>query len=840
MNRERRGIGAVPLGALLLTIATASVQAWGASLYPQPGVYTAENAFGLANGDFNEDGIVDLVVGHRDGNTVAVLIGRGDGTFLPPASYPPTSDWSPIAVAVGDFNDDGHDDVAYGLECAGIGLRYGNGDGTFGPETPHGDPEVANQFIAVADFDGDERDDLIASGHSSFGCSSGVDPAVLLNNGDGSFTRFDISGGGYYLAVGDFDGDGLDDWATMGVSVYLSNGDGTFDLDGSFPGVDDPTGIAVGDLNADTILDLVVVGETDDLSVLIGNGDGSFQPAQAYSVGPANPVIDPRPVVISDLDGDGLGDVVVSRWFPDSTTYDNLWVLYGVGGGLLGLPVATDNLWAASGGMVVADFDDDGIPDVARTSWAYFGVTLLLGRGDGSFRRAHVTYPVGEGIRGVRTADLNADGRLDVVLANFDGNDVSVLLGNAAGTFAPEARFCLFDTPTCTGSGTTSVEIGEFTGDAHLDILATHQFSESVVVLEGDGAGGFTIGPQSSTASPSSPAAAAVGDFNQDGKLDAAVVGGSNRVSVLLGAGDGSFFMLPFPGPAVGTGPLDVKAGLIDDDAILDLAVLNGLSGSVSILLGLGNGTFGGALTVVTGADTKAMDLGDVNGDSISDMVVARDNAPDQEIRVYTGFGDGTFALAQTLTTFDWSGLNDVIVEDLDGDSLRDIAVLHGSLTSIFLGHGDGTFDGERQFIGFGTRVAAGDFDLDARLDLVRAGDQAMLLMLNQGGPSQLVFAADGQTLVWPATTGALSYDVYRGTGGALVDVDDDGLPDAGYGVCMTGLDPDARDTFFVDPEAPSTGAGFYYLMSVIDAGGDQGIGSTSAGLTRLPAEPCP
>ncbi len=99
---------------------------------------------------------------------------------------------------------------------------------------------------------------------------------------------------------------------------------------------------------------------------------------------------------------------------------------------------------------------------------------------------------------------------------------------------------------------------------------------------------------------------------------------------------------------------------------------------------------------------------------------------------------------------------------------------------------------------------------------------------------------ADGETLAWPAVTGALSYDVYRGTVGSLDDVDGDGLPDGDYGVCLTGLDDDARDTFFVDPQLPSAGAGFFYLMSVIDAGEENGIGSTSAGLPRTPAVPCP
>ncbi len=116
----------------------------------------------------------------------------------------------------------------------------------------------------------------------------------------------------------------------------------------------------------------------------------------------------------------------------------------------------------------------------------------------------------------------------------------------------------------------------------------------------------------------------------------------------------------------------------------------------------------------------------------------------------------------------------------------------------------------------------------------------AITVLLNQSGPSAFTFLPDRVTLVWPAVTGALSYDIYRGYVSSLVDVDDDGLPDTGYGVCMTALDDDSRDTFFVDPDLPAAGTGFFYLMSVIDAQGDNGIGATSSGLARVPQVPCP
>ena len=104
-----------------------------------------------------------------------------------------------------------------------------------------------------------------------------------------------------------------------------------------------------------------------------------------------------------------------------------------------------------------------------------------------------------------------------------------------------------------------------------------------------------------------------------------------------------------------------------------------------------------------------------------------------------------------------------------------------------------------------------------------------------------IILTNDFADMIYLAVTGALSYEIYRGVLSALVDGNDDGLPDSGYGSCMTALDDDARDTFFVDPEIPlAGGAAFFYLMSVVDALGDNGLGTTSTGLTRVPQVPCP
>jgi hypothetical protein len=175
----------------------------------------------------------------------------------------------------------------------------------------------------------------------------------------------------------------------------------------------------------------------------------------------------------------------------------------------------------------------------------------------------------------------------------------------------------------------------------------------------------------------------------------------------------------------------------------------------------------------------------------------------------------------------------------VDGDGILDLAGALG--LTVLLGNGDGTFGGASSYATGGRTQAPGDFDLDGRIDMVGDADNEVRIALNQTGPKALGFLADGTTLVWPSVLGAQHYDVYRGDLSALVDSDDDGLPDDGYGVCISGLDDDTRDTFFVDAQVPTpAGAGFFYLRSSIDAQGDSGLGANSAGELRPNANPCP
>ena len=374
--------------------------------------------FYVAVGDFNGDGIPDLVVADYsddfDGG-VSTLLGNGDGTFQAPTSLVLGS--SVYSVVVADFNGDGHLDLAV-TGGFGLNILLGKGDGTFQVAGNYVAGDLASSGVAVGDFNGDGIPDLaVASSYPST-------VSILLGNGDGSFLNgqtYAVGANPMFVAVGDFNRDGNFDLAVANsdgtVSILLGNGTGSFQAAQNYAVGGVLWSIAVGDLNEDGIPDLVVAdyggdGENAGMSILLGNGDGTFQIAQSYTIG-----FTPSFVVLGDFNADGhlgiaivLGSIVLIQLGNGDSTFQAP-VLYATG----------------SGGTAVAigDFNGDGIPDLAVADAGDNTVSILIGKGDGSFQAARC-YPyesstvavTGFSGHGIAVADFNGDGIPDLAVAN--------------------------------------------------------------------------------------------------------------------------------------------------------------------------------------------------------------------------------------------------------------------------------------------------------------------------------------------------------------------------------------------------------------------------------------
>ena len=357
-------LGTAPLGASTLSQALVGP----ISYVIGPG----DTAPAVAVGDFNGDGKLDLALTGYNSNTpnIVIVLGNGDGTFQSPVIYT-SNKYGPSEIVVGDFNGDGKLDLAVTNAFGGVGVLLGNGDGTFQSEVIYPTEGTNGGSVAVGDFNGDGKPDLVVTNDNdaTFG--------VLLGNGDGTFQSEIVTATGGEtagpVAVSDFNGDGkLDLVVRTGsniVSVFLGNGDGTFQNQAFYTVGEDPLSVAVGDFNGDGKPDLVVAdfGDAPDpgtVTVLLGNGDGTFQNGVSYTAG-----VDTGTVEVGDFNGDGKLDLAVLN----AGSVGTVGVLLGNGDGTF------QNMVAYPGGsgsgntilhdMAIGDFNGDGYPDVTTTAY---------------------------------------------------------------------------------------------------------------------------------------------------------------------------------------------------------------------------------------------------------------------------------------------------------------------------------------------------------------------------------------------------------------------------------------------------------------------------------------
>ena len=601
--------------------------------------------FALTTLDFNADGKPDLAVADLSGGNVTILLGNGDGTFQPAVAYPTGGQFLSALVA-GSYRGNGLTDLAVAsYDTSAVNVLLGVAIGaplTISSGAPFaavtGDPY---SFTFTAIGGSPPYSWVLAMGSGPLPPGLTVSPAGVLSGTPST-------AGSYPFSVIVTDSHGLIATAPFTITVTgttlapstviltSSLNPSTFGAALTLSATVSPSGAAgtVTFYNGFTVIGTATVASgTASLAALTlpagalnlsarydgGSNFGasvsaplgqtitsapdiSFAASVPYGLGNGEY---PFAIVAADLNRDGKIDLVTA----DETGSYSL--LLGNGDGTFQMPVA-QALGANLTGAAVADFNGDGIPDLAFSNNASNEVLISIGNGDGTFNPSDQPVPVGFYPLALVSADVNGDGYADLIAVNSLGNDVSVILGHGDGTFQTAVEYAAGEFPY-------AIDVGDLNGDGYADVVVANINDGTVSVLLGVGDGTF----QATQAVPSGdfPSGVAVGDFNGDGKLDLAVSNeDGDTVSILIGDGTGAFG--PPASFGVGSAPYRLTTLDFNGDGKLDLAVANYSSGTISVLLGNGDGTFQAAASYPAGQSPFALVAASFRGNGLSDLAV--------------------------------------------------------------------------------------------------------------------------------------------------------------------------------------------------------------------------
>jgi hypothetical protein len=737
-----------PLAAALLVLLFLSPligRAQTQSLFFQPPLYTAPGE--TVTADFNQDGKPDLA--SLNGT---VLLGDGDGTFTTgtPLSL---NGITPTLIATADFNGDGKPDILLMGSATSVYVFLGKGDGTFEPAVATNVGTAVTAFSA-ADVNGDGKADILALGPAG----NSIALWEFIGNGDGTFAAgiqilnsSTIMGP---LLLDDFTGDGKVDVAiasqgntAAAIEVLLGNGNGTFQppIVTSVPGFTEyGGGMVAGDFNGDHRLDLVVGLQTNlgpEAFALLGNGDGTFQPpVVAISVPQFNGPL----AAAADLNGDGKTDLVLQDGLGlgFSTLIPFVEIFLSNGDGTF---AAGDNYLQYGpvgvrpfGTVLIADFNGDHKPDLAAMG------TMLLGNGDGTFQGNRAVYAGAfvETMAGT-IGDFNGDGSPDVATLT---DNLYIFLNDGTG------KISLTHTYSLPNSVETVLATADLNGDGKLDLVAMTgndyaSFQLSTLLGNGDGSFGpanpFFNGTSTTYPKPQ----LALADFNGDHKPDLAVLS-NDELAVFLNNGSGTFEAPVFY--FAGAAPTSFVTGDFNNDGKIDIVVLS--SAGIGLLLGNGDGTFKPPVFSIPGIYYAVWAAADLNHDGNVDLVAATFNGFTRLISILLGKGDGTFTPLPP-TNLENGALYDTSLDvvDVNGDGVPDLvwgfAKFGYAQVQAALGNGDGTFGNQILIIpsspnAFGGFTLVADLNHDSKPDLVVNIDNAVVTLLNVTQPGFTIAAS--------------------------------------------------------------------------------------------------
>ena len=436
-------------------------------------------------GDLDGNGMSDIVVRNLGGGTATIYYGDGLGGFVRGPDVPIGTDASDIALV--PRAGTGLMDLAVTDQSSGTVQIWSNlGNGSFLLESdyqagagPYGISAGGNDLASLEATAG------VAAG--AFG-PSGQPALAVINPGSNTLGLLDAVGGnsfantavlpspssGQVIVAGNFQGDGVTDLAVLssqGLDVYLGNGAGGFLPPTHYVAGQDPTGVTVADVTGNGIADLVVGDASGDTLVLLGNGHGGFAPYQNLNQQIALTVA-------------GAGTAASGPEFVFASPAQSQ-VAVQVGGKLQTLGGPADGLQSPSA-VVMADLNGDGIPDLVVVNSGGNSVLVYPGLGNGKFGPAE-SFPVGTDPVAVAVGDLTGDGMLDLAVANQGSNDVSILMGSGHGsswTLTPGPRIQA-------GFDPTAIAIADATANGIPDLLVSDGAAGQVRMIPGVGGGFF-------------------------------------------------------------------------------------------------------------------------------------------------------------------------------------------------------------------------------------------------------------------------------------------------------------------------------------------------------------
>lgn len=537
--------------------------------------------------DLDKNLVPDLVTANRNSDSISILFGQPDFTFA--AAQNLSVGGLPRMVRAGDIDQDGWDDLVVSNPGTGdLSLLFSEGGGVFSEETRLEVEKLPTRF-ALQDLDSDGKLDIavLLFSDGADGEPLGL-AAVFKGEDDGAFAAPRYFGAGpaaLDIQALKMDSDSRLDLITAGGStanVIYGRAAAGFESEERFAVGLRPRAIASADFNRDGKLDLAVTNlDSNDVSILPGNGDGTFKPQLVV----AAPGI-PRAITAGSINSDSNPDFVVT-----DLNNSRVGVYLGKGDGtfqsvrLVSVREAGVTATSQPRSVVLADMDGDGKADIVTGNANSDSVAIVLGNGDGSFAPAKEFF-AGNFPLDVAVRDFNGDGKLDVAVVNGTEPDspvataprVNVIFGNGDGTLDPDSR-----TSYTTGDGPRGMVVGEFTGDGNLDAVTVHQGNDRVNVLVGRTGGKLTAG--TAIRSGFSPNCVTAADVNRDSRLDIMTTNDTESISIQLGLG-GANFGAPVSF-LVGADP--IGGALIDltGDNRPEAIVANRLTNDISVLTGV-------------------------------------------------------------------------------------------------------------------------------------------------------------------------------------------------------------------------------------------------------------